>query len=276
MDTTINIIHEGLNADEGKLDLYDSAETLNGFARSVNTVAEAFVNNNFIKEKQGNNNGFTSEFTGAKRGCFELSFLIEFGGKAVSEHGYSVIVDRFWDYFSVAFNMAVGLEYTPRTKFVQKILEEKPYVFDQLSEQIESPLVNAHRTIKTSEANLIRVNRPRVGDKVVFNRDTYRYISETTRSTDVESWIGNVTKYNLLTGYGRFFVDEEDQTVPFLIKDFGGLNISSHQAAASSMQEASKDITSGKRVFSGYAVRDLRRRIKRVEIVEISPHESDE
>lgn len=276
MDTIINIIHEGLNADEGKLDLYDSSETLNGFARSVNIVASAFVNDNLIKERQGNNNGFTSEFTGAKRGCFELSFLIEFGGKAVLEHGHSVILDRFWDYFSVAFNMAVGLDYTPKTKFVEKIFVEKPYIFDQLAEQIEGPLVNAHRTIKTSEAQIIRVNRPRVGDKVVFNRDTYQYISETTRSIDVESWVGNVTKYNLLTGYGRFFIDEEDQTVPFLIKDFGGLRISSHQAAASSMQEASKDITSGKRIFSGYAIRDLRRRIKRVEIVEISTHEANE
>lgn len=276
MDTTINIIHEGRNADEGKLDLYDSSETLNGFARSVNLVAEAFVNDNVIKERQGQNNGFTSEFTGAKRGCFELSFLLTFEGKAVAEHGHSVILDRFWDYFSVAFNMAVGLEYSPRTKFVNKIFEEKPYVFDQLAEQIEGPLVNAHRTIKTLEADVIRVNRPRVGDKVVFNRDTYRYISETTRSTDVESWTGNVTKYNLLTGYGRFYVDEEDQTVPFLIKDFGGLRISSHQAAASSMQEASKDITAGKRIFSGYAIRDLRRRIKRVEIVEIGAAEIDE
>ncbi|MFD2754251.1 DUF7946 domain-containing protein [Comamonas terrae] len=276
MDTTVSIIHEGGNADSGKLDLYDSAESLLGFARAVNLISHAFANDNEIKEKLKNLNGFNSEFTGAKRGCFELSFLISFNDRVVKAHGHSVIVDKYWDYFSAALSNSVGLEYVPSTHFVNSILEDEPYIFDHLAEQLESPLKEAHRTIQTRDASSVHIYRPRVGDKVVLNYDTYRYISETTKSTGVESWEGNVTKYNLLTGYGRFFNDSEQRTVPFVIKDFGGGNLLAHQAAASSMSEASKDITSGKRVFQGYAIRDMRQRIKRIEITDIQPIETDE
>lgn len=70
METTIHIIHEGHNADTGKLDLYDSAESLHGFARAVNLISHAFTHDNEIKEKLKKQDGFSSEFTGAKRGCF--------------------------------------------------------------------------------------------------------------------------------------------------------------------------------------------------------------
>lgn len=264
----IVVRYDGLTADEGRLDLYEASESLEGLTRVINVVVHAYVNNNEVRERLNSPVGADTYFTGARKGCFETSLEVSFGEDAVNRIKPSVIVPNFWDYLTCSVAAAVGRDHEPSSPMVKKILAKEDAIFEQIAEEIEGPLQKLHRPIKTKGAELITFARPKAGDIFSLDKNTLSYVSVLEQADDLANWTGNVTKYNSLSGVGRMYVDQMGHTLPFKIIRFKENEIA-HKAAAASLLERVHE-EGGKRKIVGFAVRNSLGNIKKIIVQEIN------
>ncbi|WP_141217667.1 hypothetical protein [Bordetella genomosp. 4] len=268
-DTDIVFRYDGLSADRGELGLYDSAEALKGLATLINQVSHAFANDNEVRDRIANPQEVITTMVGAKRGCFEYIVNVRFTDNVVRGIGKSVILKHFWDYLDLSVLLATGSEAESNNPYIKKIASSDDTPFEELAIRLEQPLKSILRPIHTAGAVSMTLNRPYAGDRLVLDEASYDYVSTSNQDVALGHWEGNVTKYNILTGYGRMFLDSVRRTVPFNVIDFPA-NQRAHQAATASMNERAQGAGEGKRVFVGHKVSNAVGRIKRILITEIN------
>ena len=273
-DTDVVFRYEGLNADSGQLSLYDSAEALKGLATLVNQVSHAFANENEVRDRISNPRDVVTTMVGAKRGCFEYIVNVKFSNVVSQRIGKSVVVKHFWDYLDLSILLATGLEKESDNPYIRKIAESDDTPFEELAIRLEQPIKNILRPINTDGAATLTLIRPYVGERLTLDSSTYDYVSTSDQDPALKHWEGNVTKYNILTGYGRAYIDSIRRTIPFNIIDFSANQIA-HQAATASMNERAQKSTDGKRSFVGHKVSNAAGRIKRILVTEINKLDGD-
>ncbi|POR72091.1 hypothetical protein BKM30_03660 [Pseudomonas syringae pv. syringae] len=210
---------EGGVADEGLLDVYDAANTITGLARAVNLVAHAFANNEEVRTKNQSAKGAQAFIHSSKKGCFEEQVDIRFGEKIARKIGATVLVNVFWDYLSWTLSGSVGVDYEPQTPYVKKLAskKEKELFIHEVADALESPMYLIHKAIMSDENVKIFFNRPRVGDALTLGNDTLDFVTVREVQADSEYIVGNVTKVNVLSHFGRLFSDEEGKVVSFAL-----------------------------------------------------------
>jgi hypothetical protein len=272
MQTSVVIEYEGLVADEGRMELFEASEAIKGLATATNLITHGFVHDDEVRNRVVKKKDFNTYLKGARKGCFEIDLEVSFEEKVIEKHGRTVIVNKYWDYLAYAIANAVGEEYEPQTPYLEKLIDEKPFVFDEMAIELERHLVQIHRPILSRNAEVARFHRPKSGDKIVLNRTTLEYVAESNKSNVEHAWIGNVTRYNILTGAGRVYIDDLGRTVPFKIVDHDGVGVLVHKAAAASINEGANwgAAQGGKRVFHGYETTNAKEIVKRIEITGIS------
>lgn len=208
-DTKLKIIfkYEKGIADKGLLDLYDASVALNGISRTLSIISHAFINGEV--RKQGDTvHGAKIYISTPKKGSFIYEALIYIGGVVSS--------GVFYDFIKYTLNEAVGkFDSTENlsvalAKRIEPTLGELPVV-------LEHPLLDIHRPIKKEKEITLKVSRPKGEVLASLDSDTYNYLLPKTVNIDY-TIIGNVTKYNSLTGWGRFYDIKEKRTIPFCIK----------------------------------------------------------
>lgn len=272
---TLDIVirYDGSTADSGQLNLYQAAESLDGIARVVNVIVHAFANDGQIRERLTTPEGAETYLSAAKKGCFEETVTVVFDTETVQKIKPSVIVGNFWDFLTASITAAVGREYDPNTPMVRKIATKNETYFEELAEELENALQKLHRPIKSNGADTITFARPKASDAVTLDRATLSYVSVMDQEKELTYWRGNVTKYNSLSGYGRIYLDELGETIPFKIDRFKS-NISAQKAASASMNERVNE-EGGKRRVGAYAVRNSLNTLKRLTILELRKIEDE-
>jgi len=133
--------------------------------------------------------------------------------------GTSVVAAAFWDILKWTWSKTLDLVHEPETSTVKKFGERiEPFIGD-MEEVLESALEEAHRPIKNNPNITIDVTRPRVGQVIEMNSETLKSVSIYTDNNIITSINGNVTKYNILSGIGRFYEDQKRRTVSFKIPE---------------------------------------------------------
>ncbi|WP_157838776.1 hypothetical protein [Achromobacter sp. DH1f] len=273
-DTDVVFRYDGMSADQGELSLYDSAEALKGVATLINQVSHAFANDNEVRDRIANPQEVVTTMVGAKRGCFEYIVNVRFSDRVVGRIGKSVVLKHFWDYLDLSVLLATGSEAESNNPHIRKIASSDDTPFEELAIRLEQPLKNILRPIYTSGAEILTLNRPYAGDRLFLDSSSYDYVSTSETDDALGHWNGNVTKYNILTGYGRVYLDSIRRTIPFNIVDFPA-NQRAHQAATASMNDRAQGVAEGKRGFVGHKVSNAVGRIKRILVTEINqPYDS--
>jgi hypothetical protein len=262
----IVIRYDGKTADGGQLDLHQAAQSLDGLARAINLIVHAFSNNGEIRERITAPDGADTYLSAAKKGCFEEVVTVVFESSTVEKIRPTVLVGNFWDFLTASVSAAVGRDYNPNTPMVKKVIEANETFFEEIAEELETALQNIHRPIKAAGAETITFYRSKVGDAVSLNRQSLEYVSVRDQETEMTYWRGNVTKYNSLSGYGRVYLDDVGETVPFKIDNFK-TNVSAQRAASASMNEKVHE-EAGKRTIGAFAVRNSSHTLKRLTVVE--------
>jgi hypothetical protein len=207
----IKLSYNGGDADEHRLDMYDASVSLQGFARAIAITTHALLNDGEVKRKGNRAAGAKIYVSPPKKGSYEqiLTLVVE------NPIAASVVAAAFWDMLKWTWTKTLDLAHEPETPTVKKISERVEPFLSDIEEVLESALEEAHRPIKNNQKITIDVSRPRVGNVIRMNSETLKSVSIRTEENIVEGINGNVTKYNILSGIGRFYEDTKGHTVSF-------------------------------------------------------------
>lgn len=213
---TLTIRFEGGEADNGRLPIYDAATAENGLARSINIVTHSFANDEEMRKRGDTATGAVVYASAPRKGCYEMEVDIVFSEATCNKMGASVIVNRYWDYLTWCWSFAVGKEYQPTTPYLQKLIDSEDAKIEEIADALESAMINLHKPIASDPARISLVlSRKHVGDIMTLDEKTNEYVNVRAESEDDEYVVGNVTKFNILTNYGRVFDDKLRRVVSF-------------------------------------------------------------
>jgi hypothetical protein len=201
----LKFIFEHGPAEETQLDLYDGALSLGGIARATAIATHAFLNGE-IRIHGDTARGARLYLLPSRPG----SFIFEVGIwmlKAVSE-------GVFYDFIKYAFDEAVGRSSAeeisgPLQPRIEPTIGELPAV-------LESPLRHLHRPIHKHPDMTLTVIDPRGRALITFDHTSAealepRYVHLT------EPLIGNVTRYNTLSGWGNLYDRTQKRVISFVL-----------------------------------------------------------
>lgn len=211
----IKLSYQGGDADLHRLDMYDASVSLHGFARAIAITTHALLNDGDVKRKGNRATGAKIFVSPPQKGSYEqvLTLIVE------NPIAASIVAAAFWDILKWTWSKTLDLAYEPVTPTVKKLgARVEPFISD-IEEVLESALEEAHRPIKNNPDMTITVFRPRVGNVINMNSETLKSVSIRTENQILTGIEGNVTKYNILSGIGRFYEDKKGHTVSFKIPE---------------------------------------------------------
>jgi hypothetical protein len=224
------------DADKGRLDMYDASNSLQGFAKALSITTHALLNNGEIK-KQGNKIiGANLYIQPSRKGSFEELITLAIEEKVALSIGASVVANVFYDLIKWTWSHTFDQDYSPQTPQVRKLKDRVEPFISEMDEALEIPLEQAHRPIKKHKDMTISIVRPKVGDIVKLDIDTLKSVSILTEPNIIKGVIGNITRYNILSVFGRFFDDALDRTVSFKLQN--SVNANQKQLLTWSMHHA--------------------------------------
>lgn len=252
--TTITFVisyHYG-DAEDGRLDMYDAALSFQGFAKALSITAHALLNDGEVRRKGHRIEGGELFILPSRKGSFEqvVTFVIT-NQDAI---GASIAAAAFYDLIKWTWSKALDFVYEPETPHVRRLAERIEPFIGEMEEALEIPLEQAHRPIRMDEDVIITLKRQRVGEVIRLDAETLQNVSLQTELEVQNDIKGNVTRYNMLSGYGRFYDDDLERTVSFKIED----NVSSFKKQhltwslhhAQQTQGAGKILVEAKRVVT--------------------------
>lgn len=206
----------GGTAADGRLELYSAGRSLNGLSRALNITTHAFLNDEAVRVRADRLHGAQLFITAPVKGSFMESIAVAFDENSTQKIGKSKIVDTFYDFLTWTWNHAAGkVDYEPRTAHVQRIAaRNEPFIAD-IAQGLETSLRDIHRPVQQDNEMTIVLSRPRAGELIRFDENTLGHVTPVQEQEIITDILGNVTKYNSLSGYGRFYDDATERTVSF-------------------------------------------------------------
>lgn len=219
VELKFTIRYTGGIADESLLDLYDAATSMHGLSKALAITSNAIVTRGQVRKRVDKIPNVKFYLHPPKNGSFIELVTIVFENPAVQAIGSSVLVGVFWDFVNFTWRKATGREAEPMEYQTRKILEENEFLEQEITDALEIPLQQLHRPIQNDRNIEIEIKRPRSGTILTFDRDTYDFVNSQLEPEEKTGIVGNVTKYNNLSGIGRFYDDNLGRTISFHSSD---------------------------------------------------------
>jgi hypothetical protein len=200
-------------ADSGRLELYDAAIALKGIARANAIITHAYLNGEVRKQGESAT-GAKFYINTPKRGSFIYEATIFITG--------SISSGLFYDFIKYGLNEGVGI--VTIDNYPKLLSERIEPTIGELPAALESALDEIHRPIKKDPKIKLKVLRPKGEVLAKFDIETSRYLSPKTMPAPHPIY-GSVTKFNSISGWGKFFDNIEERTISFNILE----NISEYE-----------------------------------------------
>ncbi len=264
---TFKISYHNGDASNGHLDMYDASVSLMGFAKALSITTHALLNDGEIKKKGNRIDGATLYISPPKRGSFEEIITLVIDNKEAI--GASIAANAFYDLIKWTWSKTLDLKtYKPVTPLVRKFEDRIEPFIEELEEALVIPLEQAHKPIKNDEEIVIVIKRPRVGNIIRLDSESLKSVSIETEQEIITGVSGNVTRFNILTNYGRFFDDDLERTVSFeLHRD---VPANERQMITWSLYHAQAEQGGGKLVFEARRTRSAKGKIKKYMVYSVS------
>lgn len=203
----VKFVYEHGTADDNRLDLYDGAKSLEGIARAITITTNALVNGE-IRTRADAAEGAEFYIQAPRSGSFIYEATIYVGGAITS--------GIFYDFLKYAFNEAIGrLDDTPIRPSLQDRIEP---TMGELPAVLESALLDVHRPLMQSPEMRLSVTRPRGEVLATFDRETGLSLRP-HNETLAEPVLGNVTRYNTLSRWGKLYDRSEGRVISFHLSE---------------------------------------------------------
>jgi hypothetical protein len=212
--------YDGARAATGELSAHDAAVAIRGIARATVLTAHAFANNGEVRSRADSFRGGRVYLQAPRRGSFEQLVRVVFESPELgAAFGVGVLSSAFWDFVKWSWGQTLGQNTAPESPQLRARRDRIEPRFEELTSALRRPLEEIHRPIEHEDATEMGLNRPRVGRVLTLNEDTLAFVTQVIVSEEVELVSGNITRFNVLSGYGRLFDDARGETVSFVIHD---------------------------------------------------------
>jgi len=183
------------NADDGRLNLYDASVALGGISRAIAIITHAYLNGEVCK-RADYAKGAQFYIETPKRGSFVYETIIDMAASAIAS-------GLFYEFVKHVFTEAIGK--TNQTDFLAEMLKDRTEpTLGELPASLENPLQHMLRPIKTNKDITLTVNDPVDNVLIYLDQEATRYLNPVTKPYPYPV-MGYVTKYNVLSGWGKFF-----------------------------------------------------------------------
>lgn len=261
VEVKLTIRYTGGTADDSLLDLYDAASSIQGLAKALAITTNALVTKGEIRSRGDSIPNVKFFLHPPKQGSFIELVTIVFDDPVVKIIGKTVVTAAFWDMIDFTWRHATGRNKDPEERILQKIVKENELFPQEISRVLEIPLQQLHRPILHDRAIEIEIKRPRVGTILKFNAATLDYVMSQNDPLPIKDINGNVTKYNILSGYGRFYDDNSNKTIAFHISP--QLTTKQKEILTWSLHHSTADNQLGKIIVDALVIKDRLGNIKR-------------
>lgn len=203
----IKFVYERGTADGHRLDLYDGAKSLEGIARTLTITTHALLNGE-IRTRADAAHGAELYIHAPRSGSFIYEASIFIGG-AVSS-------GIFYDFLKYTLKEAIGrLDDEPIRPSLQDRIEP---TMGELPAVLENALLDVHRPLMQEPEMILKVTRPRGEVLAVFDRETGLSLLPRSETLD-EPVLGNVTRYNTLSRWGKLYDRSEGRVISFHLSE---------------------------------------------------------
>lgn len=209
------IKYEGGSADHHKVDLYDVAKSMRGLARALAISTHALTSNGEIRHRVESIPDVEFYLHPGQKGSLVEIVSVVFSDPIAQSIGTSVLGAAFWDMINFSWRHATGTEPEAAEARNRRIVREKEEFANEIADALEIPMQELHAPINGDRRITIQIKKPRGEVIMELNTDTYNYVSTVNEGEIRLNLRGNVTKYNIVSGYGRFFDENEGKTIPF-------------------------------------------------------------
>ena len=206
--------HHG-DAEDGRLDMYDATVSLQGFAKELAITTHALLNNGEIRKKGNSIEGASLYLHPSRKGSFEELVTLAIKDPVALSIGTSIIANVFYDLVKWTWSKTLDLVYEPETPHVKRLEQRIEPFLGEMEEALEIPLEQAHRPIKKCPDMIILIKRGRSNEIIQLDSDTLKSVLIRVEPDLIDNITGNVTRYNILSGIGRFYDDDLGHTVSF-------------------------------------------------------------
>jgi hypothetical protein len=221
MEFRVSVKYDGGRAQAGLLSAYDAGISVAGLARALSITGHALLYQGVPRVRAAKIPGIDVYVTPARPGSFIQELRVVLSDPVVAlgvALGAGVVSSAIWDLVKWSWSAAVAKATQPETAYLQAVFERKEPYLEHLPGALESPLRQVHRPIEADPDVEISVQNPEVPaqpEVVHFDEETLAYLSSKARDDEPVIVNGNVTRYNILSGVGRFYSREEGRVIPF-------------------------------------------------------------
>lgn len=262
------IRYQGGSAENHRVDLYEAAKSFHGLARALAISTHALASDGEIRHRVHSIPGVEFYLQPGQKGSLIEIVSIVFSDPIAQSIGTSVLGAAFWDMINYSWRHATGTNPEPSHARIKKIIKNREDFTDEIVNALEVPLQELHTPIGGDNRISIQIKKPGGEVIVELNSETYNYVFTNSEAEIRLNIRGNVTKYNIVSGYGRFFDEAENRTIPFNLSNEmttakkGLLTASLHHAGQSAqgtiLIDAKAVLTRTNRV-KRYLITDARR-----------------
>lgn len=199
----------------GGLSAYDVTKSLHGFCKAINISSHYLVNGNVIFQAPAVR-GASLYIKPSREGSYEqlLDLWIQYKDVIVLGVSTSITAAVVYDFIKLTFRRSLGQKHQPETQEVSKLVSDAQGDLNALSEAMDGPLIEAHRTIEKKQAPLIDIEAG--GETVaVLDAQSLDYVKTRIVSDRIEEIEVSVSSYNINSRKGRFYAPTLEQTIPF-------------------------------------------------------------
>jgi len=225
--------YSGEESDDSLIDLYDVAQALVGFQRSLALTAHLVINGEIITQSPSLKGAriFTLP---PEEGSWKITTIVLAAGTVLYSIGTAQnnspighLVYSLYDYIvseslgvHVDYNKSLGKLYEEAKKQELPVKPVKQYQADSLLEKCHTAIQEMHRPIyKTQTAAEAEITANVDGNdsplKTTLTQETYDFIHETRTADSPETFKGRVTSYNTNTFKGRIYIPMFGKPVSF-------------------------------------------------------------
>jgi len=248
--------YSGADADFHEIDLYDAAQALIGFQRSLALTTHLIINDQIITQAPALK-GAKIYSSPAEEGSWRITAGVIITGVSTAIYQLGTtskdtpighLVRSAYDYvvseslgFHVDYEKTLGKSYEELKEKKSSLPKIEQYQLDSLIEKCSTAISDMHRPIyKTHTAEGATITANIGGQRVAFRPslsiETYQYLHEVYTEPTIETITGRISSYNANTFKGRIYNSEEGRPVPFELSQ-GARSDKSIQLIVASLSE---------------------------------------